>query len=211
MESSNVSERPALPRWLWGAALLGLGALFGAAAGRRSVTVEPARAERVGSVAFSAAPAARSAPSADLQAQLQHRMLELMAQPQPTVALPSDDPQINEPTAAQRIDAVRLQPRDEAWAATTEHTLEQDLGRLATELAFRVHSVECRSSRCVAELDWPSGAEAQRDFKAVLSSQAHQLNCQRRLLLPSADVSPARGQLIVTCDDQPHAASSLPL
>lgn len=199
--SDVAGVRAAVPSWLWGIALLGLGALLGGAIGKHSARVETRRAEQSGR----ALPASESSPSArdgNLETQLQRKMLELMAQPQPSAAVPSDDPQVNEPTTPQLLDGVRRQARDESWAGTTEQTLEQDLGKLGRELGFHVDGIDCRSSRCLAELEWPSGAEAQRDFKAVLSNSAHRVDCQRRLLLPPAEANPARGQLIITCDSQ---------
>jgi hypothetical protein len=125
-----------------------------------------------------------------------------MAQPQPSGAGPSDDPQVHEPSTAELLDTVRLQPRDETWASTTQPVLEQDLAQLAAQLKFRVGDVDCRKSRCIAELEWPNGTTAQRDFKAVMSADAYRLDCHRRLLLPAADSASGHAQLIVNCDNQ---------
>jgi len=190
-------------RWLWGVALLGLGALVGALVTRSAAPAKPA--EPANGIAAASPAVPPGVTTANISTEVQRKMLALMAQPQPQsdgAAKPSDDPHVNEPTTAELLDTVWLQPRDETWASATQPVLEQDLAKLGAQLRFRVGKVDCRTSRCIAELEWPNGAAAQRDFKAVMSSDAQRVDCHRRLLLPPADSPSGHAQLIVNCDQQ---------
>lgn len=194
-------------RWLWGAALLGLGALLGATLSQRS----PGPSGGGNQTAASGTPqqavqalARTRSPQASGSADLRYKLLEAMARPEPASTPPSDDPHVAEPSQVELLDSVRLQPRDEAWASATQVTLEQDLAPLAAQLKFRIGEVACRTSGCVAELEWPSAVQAQRDFKAVVGANTYRLDCHRRLLLPGADSPSGRAQLIVNCNRQPR-------
>jgi hypothetical protein len=203
---ATTSTNAGAPRWLWGAALLALGALFGAAlshgvttskTGSDGQTTAPG-APQPAAQALAAVQAHQAADSAGLR----HDLLTAMARPEPTSTPPSDDPHVHEPSQAELLDSVRLQPRDEVWAPAAQATLEQDLAQLAAQLKFRVGDVACRTTGCVAELEWPNGAQAQRDFKAVMSADTYRLDCHRRLLVPGAGSPSGHAQLIVNCDTQ---------
>lgn len=205
VEATTTTTTAGASRWFWGAALLGLGALLGAALSRGFAG--PTGSVGHGAVAGTAQQAAQALVSTQAQqapgsAGLRHQLLEAMARPEPTSTPPSDDPHVSEPSQAELLDAVRLQPRDEAWANAAQATLERDLAQLAAQLKFRVGDVACRTTGCVAELEWPNGSQAQRDFKAVIGADTYRLDCHRRLLLPGADSPSGHAQLIVNCDKQ---------
>ena len=202
----NTSTSAGAPRWLWGAASLALGALFGAALSHEMT--KPQKGSDGQTAAPGAPPPAAHAlapfqsQQAAGSAELRHELLAAMARPEPTSMPPSDDPHVHEPSQAELVDSIRLQPRDEAWAPAAQVTLEQDLAQLAAQLKFRVGDVACRTTGCVAELEWPNGARAQRDLKAVIGADTYRLDCHRRLLLPGADSPSGHAQLIVNCDKQ---------
>jgi hypothetical protein len=199
MGSSEVAHVGS--RWLWGVALLGLGALLGATLTRRPAPAKPAETAKGVAVSSAAGPA-RAAATASVGTELQRKVLALMAEQHPSGGELSDDPQVNEPSTAELLDTVRLQPRDDTWATATQPVLQQDLAQLAAQLRFRVGDVDCRTSRCIVDLEWPNGAAAQRDFKAVIGADVYRLDCHRRLLLPAPESASGHAQLIVNCDNQ---------
>ena len=197
------ATRTRFPRWMAGLLLLGVGAVGGAALGpRRS---PPSASEPKAERRAATATVRRESSPQPTAAEFTRAVLQAMAQPTattPTTITASDDPQVREPTQIELLDTVRTQPRDEDWARPTESALQQDLDRLAAGMRFRVGRVDCRTSRCVADLEWPSGALAQRDFKAVMAADVYRLDCHRRLLLPSADSASGHAQMIFNCDNQ---------
>ena len=201
----ELEPAAAAPRWLWGLGLLGVGACLGVALSRGSASPGAPKVEATKQRALQAGADAARSSAEPSSAQLSRKMLELLAEPAASAPSPttaSDDPQVHEPSVTELLDAVRTQPRDDAWASGAERTLQADLDQLAAALKFRVRGVECRQSRCVAELEWPNGAQAQGDFKAVMATDAHRLDCHRRLLLPGPENASGRAQLLVNCDNQ---------
>jgi len=85
--------------------------------------------------------------------------------------------QLAEQVKAHRESIARheLEPRDSLWATRTEQSLRNLLAKLANPRTFRVTSVDCRTTSCVAYLSavsylearlaWPSIVNARSDIK----------------------------------------------
>ena len=104
------------------------------------------------------------------------------------------------PTPEAYVREVQSEKRDEAWAAPTARQLEEDLRDKGERLGFRVRSVDCRSARCFAELDYESLHAARAGFKQAFDAPDH-LNCPIRLFFPTegSDSAPVLGTMIVDC------------
>lgn len=75
-----------------------------------------------------------------------------------------------EPRPEDYVDSARAEQRDDSWAAPTERLFEEDLTIKGQQLGFRVGTVECRTTSCIAELFWNSLREARADFKQTLGA-----------------------------------------
>jgi hypothetical protein len=106
----------------------------------------------------------------------------------------------HEPTAEDYVRAVQAEQRDDVWATATSGQFEQDLRDKGERLGFRVRSVDCRSARCYAELDYESLRVARAGFKEVLGSP-NRVGCPLRLLYPTdgLESAPLMGVMIVDC------------
>jgi len=104
------------------------------------------------------------------------------------------------PDAEDYAGQVRREPRDPEWAEAATRTLEEDLRTKADMNKFHIRGIDCRSTGCVAELDFPSLAKAQADFKALLGPP-NRLDCHERLLFTPEGPSdgPALGTMIFDC------------
>lgn len=93
--------------------------------------------------------------------------------------------------------SVRAQPVDVRWAPDAEAKFADDLG----ELGANVAGVECRTSACVATLEWASRADAQRDSLQLVQAR-YQLPCDRRIFLDAAGPGegPYRAEMLIDCE-----------
>lgn len=188
--------------------LLTIGAALGVAATRASrqgpvrATTEAVTAKATRQlVEPRAAHATTPSIESTITAELKRRLSEHSTHSTESDHVPSDDPQVSEPSAAERIGKVQAEPRNDDWAVPTAAILDDELSAVAKRLDFQVGKIDCRTQRCTAELGWPSLAEAQADFKAVLSSES-KLGCRRRLLLPESEQRGVTGVLVVDCAEE---------
>lgn len=77
-------------------------------------------------------------------------------------------------------------PRDAAWAAATERAITAAIAKLARDgqPGFALAAVDCRSSTCVARLQWPSSDAARVDARAIVENA--DVPCARQIVLPEA-------------------------
>lgn len=80
----------------------------------------------------------------------------------------------------QLIDQVRSEPTDRAWSSTASAAFHREL----SEEGVTVVDVDCRSTSCVATVEWPSLAAARHGFEAVLQTD-YANNCEREITLPT--------------------------
>lgn len=102
------------------------------------------------------------------------------------------------------VDDHRRDRVDAAWSRAASAGLRGDLGSLATEGHFQVLEMDCRSSSCVATLEWPTFSEA-RHARAALIGHRYHPNCAYGLSLPEPDdaASAYRTSMIFQCGDAP--------
>jgi hypothetical protein len=72
------------------------------------------------------------------------------------------------------------------WAGSVETDIQGDLDDLTEETDIRVQKVECRTTSCIAVLQWPSYAEAQQTFRRFLALP-HAGECGSKLILPEVE------------------------
>jgi hypothetical protein len=91
--------------------------------------------------------------------------------------------------------------RSPAWAAKQERNVEAKLTALSetTDGAFKFRSVDCRTSTCVAKLEWPTREVAKGNVKSLLTG-APDLPCAREIAFPpSGAEGPYTASLYLDC------------
>lgn len=90
---------------------------------------------------------------------------------------------------ARLVQAARAEPIDPRWAPGAERSFEADLARVRGKAGYDVVGVTCHTTTCLATLEWPTLAAAQRGYASVLYNR-YETNCARRVVLePGADPS----------------------
>jgi hypothetical protein len=119
--------------------------------------------------------------------------------------VPSDDPQVNDLTVEDHLRSAQAEPREPHFAEGNTPRLEDDLSEVAQRFDFHFENLDCRSTRCTVQLDWPSLAAARTAFKSGFSAGFTRSHCQHRMLFPNVTDEQARARtvLIATCDS-PH-------
>jgi hypothetical protein len=74
-------------------------------------------------------------------------------------------------------------PVDSTWAPSAQTNFVADLSALASDSKFHLLGVDCRSTTCVAEVEWKNYGEAVSQFGSVLHAPYKQ-NCGTTILLP---------------------------
>jgi hypothetical protein len=129
---------------------------------------------------------------------------------EPAEHVPSDDPHVDEPTPEDYVRRAHNEPFDEHWAGDVTPLAEADLNEASERIGFRYAALACRSTQCVAELDWPDLSAARQAFKTSLTNALPRTNCEQRLLLPdsAANGASVHSFLILRCNT-PRALPSL--
>jgi len=96
------------------------------------------------------------------------------------------------------------EPVDASWAPAAARTIARDLRAIppaALRAPFRVAGVDCRTTRCVATLEWPSYDAARESFRAVIQQRSVQNRCSTFMLLdePSDTTSAYESELLFDC------------
>jgi hypothetical protein len=101
-----------------------------------------------------------------------------------------------------RLDAHQRQSIDPAWSPAATHAFSTDFSTLAREQPFTVRSIDCRSTSCIAKVEWPSFAEAAASYQ-VLLQHAYGMDCTRSLLLsePEDPTRAYEAPLILDCQN----------
>jgi hypothetical protein len=77
----------------------------------------------------------------------------------------------------------RLSPRDSGWATSKERALTEGIGDQANaHTTFSLVDVDCRTTTCVARLQWPSEQEARAQIRDLV--QNTDIDCARQVTLP---------------------------
>jgi hypothetical protein len=96
------------------------------------------------------------------------------------------------------------EPVDPGWAPRTAAAFGEDLEKLRARSEARVRDVDCRSSSCVARLQWKSYQDARAHFASVLGAR-YQVACATEITLPDpVDTSrPYEASVIYGCRPPP--------
>ncbi|MBC7977446.1 MAG: hypothetical protein H7138_20930 [Myxococcales bacterium] len=95
-----------------------------------------------------------------------------------------------------RLSEVRAQATDANWSTATQAHLQSELAKRGAQVA----SVDCRSTACVATLEWSSRAQAQAEYRHLIEPDG-ELPCDRQIFLDRAEREdvPYRATLVVDC------------
>jgi hypothetical protein len=94
----------------------------------------------------------------------------------------------------------RLERQDSGWAAKAAPSLRAGLEKVAESRKFKLGEVDCRSTSCLATLEWNNATEAREEF-GKLAHEPFDVNCARSISLPGdAEPSmPVQATLILDC------------
>ncbi len=100
----------------------------------------------------------------------------------------------------EQIQRHRASPIDHGWADQAESMLREDLGKPAEGRSFHLADIECRTSSCVATLEWPSYEMAPRDAPFI-AANSRKMNCATWVWTPHPDdpAAPYRGEVVFDC------------
>jgi hypothetical protein len=119
---------------------------------------------------------------------------------------PHDLPRLRAEQAAHwqdLLDGVNEEPVRPAFSVRATDSFERNLNQLAKEHDFSLSSVHCHSTRCTAELKWPSFRKATERF-TVLLQHGYELNCATRTLLPEPagrETDPYVSTMVFDCSE----------
>ena len=92
---------------------------------------------------------------------------------------------------------------DGHWTARANQLFEGDLEKASTAGSFRVLGVDCRTTTCTTQIEWPSYAVARERYGQLLQ-QNYQMNCAREVYLeppdPSAEDKPFQATAYFDCE-----------
>lgn len=100
----------------------------------------------------------------------------------------------------QMIDQVHTEPTDRSWSSMASAAFHRELA----DEGVTVVDVDCRSTSCVATIEWPSFAAARHGFEAVLQKD-YTTNCEREITLstPADPEAHLRAEVVFTkCEGQ---------
>ena len=166
--------------------------------------------------------ATASLPTAEQQlSQIEARLRQLESQqkaplpatPAPAPAAQAEAPAGEEPTPEVRsaafwekvrasVDAHNAELRDPSFAAKATDLLSSDLAALAASNHFKVASLDCRTTTCLAKVEWPSERTAADEY-SKLATEPFRVNCGRSVALEEAPLPSGARQavLLFECED----------
>jgi hypothetical protein len=109
------------------------------------------------------------------------------------------------------VDMHEAEPVDEKWASEKKYEVEKGLAALAREGGgYRIKNVDCRSTSCSAELEWPNFEAAATNASVLAHTALYGPDCARRIILPEPEdrTRPYAASLLVwSCrrEDAQHA------
>jgi hypothetical protein len=138
---------------------------------------------------------------------------ESMANAEQDESEPAPDPvEEREAIIAGHVEGIEAHYReasDARWAPAATQSTQRDLESLAVsaESRFGIKGVDCRSTTCVAELEWSDYETAVNGYPDLLH-HAYALNCARRIVLPEpgAPEQPYRASLLIDCSESTRAS-----
>jgi hypothetical protein len=134
-------------------------------------------------------------------AALEQRVAELAPPPSAGSAREAPTPLESQQRYETRLHQHAAEPVDPTWSRATATLIEADLLGQAGGMNFRLGRVDCRTTSCTAELEWPSLGEADREYLSLVHFP-YRANCSRTVLLPplSKAEGPLRAQMFLDCE-----------
>jgi hypothetical protein len=129
-------------------------------------------------------------------------MVPARQEPPPQDVDPEESRRRTEQHHQDRIAQAKAELVDRAWASSTEASLQADLARFAEDPGAKgmtAVKVECRTTQCLAVMEWPSFEAARGGYGDILHGR-YQANCGREVLLPPPANPSARYQATVVYD-----------
>jgi hypothetical protein len=160
--------------------------------------LEPVRAAQAANIVVE-----RRTSSVDEErlAALEQRLAEL-ASPAPSgSARQAPTPLETQQAYEARLQQHAAEPADPSWSRPTASLIEADVLKQAASMSVRLGRVDCRTTSCTAELEWPSLAEADREYLSLVHFP-YRANCSRTVLLPppSNAEGPLRASMFLECE-----------
>ena len=84
---------------------------------------------------------------------------------------------------AEKLAGHSAQPANPAWSKSTEGVLRRGLENTAKTAGFRVSSVDCRTTSCVADLEWDTYSAMRQNLHTAVESSYDTL-CARAAMPP---------------------------
>jgi hypothetical protein len=134
-------------------------------------------------------------------AALEQRVAELAAPTGSGAAHPPPTPLESQQRYEARLRQHAAEPVDPVWARSTASLIETDVLKQAGSMSVRLGRVDCRTTSCSAQLEWPSLAEADREYLSLVHFP-YRANCSRTVVLPPAAKAgePLRAELLLDCE-----------
>jgi hypothetical protein len=103
---------------------------------------------------------------------------------------------------AEFLTAHAAEARDSSWASGAELTISSTLLKLGERFGFRTGRVECRTTKCKADIEFPSQSKAIAQFSSLLH-EVYEPNCTVSILLPDGAPpdSPVAAPLRFDCEE----------
>jgi hypothetical protein len=79
------------------------------------------------------------------------------------------------------------QPYDPTWAVSAKQRFEQDFTKLGTERQLSLKAVECRSSGCIAIVEFDNYATALKNYMALIVETVYSIPCATSGAVPPPD------------------------
>jgi hypothetical protein len=121
---------------------------------------------------------------------------------------PTVQPDRTPPSAAEisqmhqaAIDQHRAERLDPRWAAATSAAFKTDFESKTDNTSFTLKEVDCRSTTCTLEFEWPSRELAATEWKKALMHRT-KAPCARRIVVPEpvpGQTGPVRVSMLVDC------------
>lgn len=99
------------------------------------------------------------------------------------------------------IDQHRAERLNREWAETTAAAYTADYSKKSDNTTYTVRNVDCRSTTCTVDFEWPSRDAAVAEWRHTIM-QPTQANCGRRIVIPDAvpgESGPIHATLIADC------------
>ena len=107
---------------------------------------------------------------------------------------------------AARISETKNEARDPDWAPEAEELFEQDFAAARDKFGAELVDVECRTTRCLANVEWPNYADAHRNFPRVMHS-TYAINCAVAIDIGDQPMDPSlphQGRVVFRCKRGPN-------